>query len=101
MNMTTTRDAAKTGKNREKTAASAIAVVVPCYRERASVLGVLEAIGPEVSHIFVVDDACPDGTGAYVAETCTDDRVAVLTHAANRGVGAATLTGIAPPLDAG
>lgn len=70
-----------------------IAVVIPCYRESTRVLDVIAAIGKEVAHIFVVDDACPEKTGEVVRSRCTDDRVEVLTHTENGGVGAATLTG--------
>ena len=72
---------------------SAVAVVIPCYRERAHILDVIAKIGPQVSKIYVVDDACPDQTGAFVATQCRDPRVAVLTHPINLGVGGATITG--------
>jgi glycosyltransferase involved in cell wall biosynthesis len=78
-----------------------IAVVVPCYRVGARVLGVLEAIGPEVERIFVVDDGCPDRSGDLVEERCADPRVAVLRHDVNRGVGAAMVTGYKAAQDAG
>ena len=39
-----------------------IAVVIPCYRVRAHILGVLEGIGAEVAAIYVVDDACPEAS---------------------------------------
>ena len=45
-----------------------IAVVIPCYRERAHILGVLARIPPEVAHIICVDDGCPDRTGALIEE---------------------------------
>ncbi|MDP7572011.1 MAG: glycosyltransferase family 2 protein, partial [Myxococcota bacterium] len=70
-----------------------IAAVVPCFAVRDQVLGVLEAIGPEVDRIYVVDDACPQKTGLFVEENCRDPRVTVLRHEGNRGVGAAVLTG--------
>jgi len=70
-----------------------VAVVVPCYREVKHVLGVLAGIGPEVAHVIVVDDACPDGTGAHVRDHCADPRVEVITHDVNRGVGGATISG--------
>ncbi|MBL8789229.1 MAG: glycosyltransferase family 2 protein [Rhizobiales bacterium] len=70
-----------------------IAVVIPCYRCSAHVLGVLAAIGPEVGAIYVVDDACPEGTGDVVASRTTDDRVKVIRRARNGGVGAAVVTG--------
>ena len=70
-----------------------IAVVVPCHRVRNQVLSVLHGIGPEVAAIYVVDDCCPEGTGALVEETVSDPRVQVLYHRENQGVGGATVTG--------
>ena len=75
--------------------------MVPCYRERSTVLEVLGKFGPEVAHIILVDDACPDGTGAWVEAECTDPRVQVITHAANQGVGGATLTGYSRAIQLG
>lgn len=72
----------------------AIAVVIPSYRVTAHILSVLARIGPEVSRIYVVDDACPEGSGDHVERNCRDARVRVLRHAANQGVGGATLTGL-------
>jgi len=70
-----------------------IAVVIPCYRETGHVLDVLADIGPEVMAIFVVDDACPDGTGDLVEDANTDPRVRVVRNALNSGVGGATIAG--------
>jgi glycosyltransferase involved in cell wall biosynthesis len=78
-----------------------IAVVIPCYRESARILDVIKAIGTEVSQIFVVDDACPDKTGAHVQSKCTDKRVEVLTHETNTGVGGATMSGYRRAIEAG
>ena len=74
-------------------AAPTVAAVIPCYREKDRVLDVIAGIGPGVSHIFVIDDACPDGTGSHVRTECKDPRVTVLTHERNKGVGGATMTG--------
>ncbi len=78
-----------------------VAVVVPCYRETDNVLDVLAGIGADVRHIFVVDDACPDGTGRLVRKSCKDKRVQVIVHDRNRGVGGATLTGYERAIEAG
>jgi glycosyltransferase involved in cell wall biosynthesis len=78
-----------------------IVVVMPCYRERAHVLGVLAGIGDEVHHVLVVDDACPDGTGGHVRAHCGDPRVEVLIHDSNQGVGGATMTGYRRALELG
>jgi len=77
-----------------------IAVVIPCYRVAAKVLGVIEAIGPEVAQIFVIDDKCPERSGALVERECHDPRVRVLHHEVNKGVGGAIVTGYRAALDA-
>ncbi len=76
-------------------------VVIPCYGVKNHILDVLSRIGPEVSQIVLVDDACPEGTGAWVQAHCTDARVTVLHHAHNQGVGAAMMTGYQAALQAG
>ena len=76
-----------------------VAVVIPSYRVTAHILQVIAGIGSEVQHIYVVDDACPDGSGLLVESQCTDPRVKVLRHAVNQGVGGAVLTGYAAALD--
>ena len=78
-----------------------IAVVIPCFRVKSQILDVLSGIGPECQAIYVVDDGCPEGTGDHVEAECRDPRVRVLRHDANRGVGAATLTGYEAALVAG
>jgi dolichol-phosphate mannosyltransferase len=78
-----------------------IAVVVPCYRVRARILEVLAAIGSECERIYVVDDCCPEGSGAWVEAQCNDARVRVLKHDVNLGVGGATLTGYAAAVEDG
>ena len=70
-----------------------ISVVIPCYRVASQILDVLGKIGPDVDAIYVVDDACPQGTANLVQEKCQDARVIVLSHEANLGVGGATITG--------
>lgn len=70
-----------------------IAVVIPCYRVRNHILAVLANIPREVHLIIVVDDGCPENTGAYVAANCADARVVVLNLEQNQGVGAAVMTG--------
>jgi glycosyltransferase involved in cell wall biosynthesis len=70
-----------------------IGVVIPCYRVKAQILQVIAAIGPEATHIYVIDDDCPDGSGALVAAQVTDPRVRVIQRKINGGVGAATITG--------
>lgn len=78
-----------------------IAVVIPSFKVSNQVLSVLEEIGPEVDKIYVVDDACPDGSGRLVQTKCLDSRVEVLFHETNLGVGGATKTGYTKALQLG
>lgn len=71
----------------------ALAVVIPSYRVTRHILGVIAAIGPEISRIYVVDDKCPEGSGALVRGQCSDPRVTVIDHVENQGVGGAVMTG--------
>lgn len=70
-----------------------VAVVIPAYKVRSKILEVIRSIGPEVSTIVVVDDACPQNSGKLVLEKCRDRRVKVLFQDANSGVGGAVKSG--------
>jgi glycosyltransferase involved in cell wall biosynthesis len=70
-----------------------VAVVIPCFKVRDHILGVIQAIGPEVSRIYIVDDMCPQGTGAYVEDGAVDSRVKVIYNDINLGVGGAVMVG--------
>ncbi|MCV2359835.1 glycosyltransferase family 2 protein, partial [Paucibacter sp. TC2R-5] len=70
-----------------------IAVVIPCYQVKKHIVNVLSAIGPEVSSIYIVDDACTQGTADLVEDCNLDPRVRVIRHASNKGVGAAVVSG--------
>lgn len=91
------------GYNRPMTSAAPprLAVVIPAYRVRAHVVGLLPKIGPEVASIYVVDDACPEGSGKLVEASCRDPRVTVLYHDTNQGVGGALVTGYKRALEDG
>ena len=70
-----------------------IAVVIPCYRVTSQIVGVIAAIGPEVWRIYAVDDRCPDGSGTYLEQVVADERLVILRHEVNQGVGGAVITG--------
>lgn len=70
-----------------------IAVVIPSYKVTRHILDVIAGVGPEVDRIYVVDDCCPDGSGAHVRQHCRDPRVVVIEHEQNQGVGGAVITG--------
>lgn len=74
---------------------ASIAVVIPCYRVKRHILDVIAAMPAQVDRIHVVDDACPEQTGRYVAEHCRDPRLRVCFNPCNEGVGGAVLRGYA------
>ena len=69
-----------------------IAVAIPCYRVRKHVLDVIQRIPDSVYRIYAVDDACPESSGQYIEDNCTDSRVTVLYNSSNQGVGGAVIT---------
>ncbi len=71
-----------------------VAVVIPCYRVRRHILSVIEGIGDAADAIYVVDDACPEQSGDFVAQHCGDPRVQVVRLKENRGVGGAVMAGM-------
>lgn len=76
-----------------------IAVVIPTYKACDHILNVIDKIGPEVTRIYVVDDCCPDKTGDFVTINCKDERVSVIKHEKNQGVGGAVMTGYKAAID--
>jgi glycosyltransferase involved in cell wall biosynthesis len=78
-----------------------IAVVIPSFKVKGQILDVISKIGPEVDRIYVVDDCCPQNTGNYVSEPCTDLRVNVLYNPVNLGVGGAVMNGYSAAIQDG
>lgn len=72
---------------------SGVAVVIPSYRVTRHILTVVAGIPDWVSRIYVVDDRCPEGSGALVAEHVKDSRVTVIFNEENQGVGGAVMAG--------
>lgn len=70
-----------------------VAVVIPSYKVARHILDVIAGIGPEVARIYVVDDKCPENSGAFVRANCRDPRVTVIQHTRNEGVGGAVMSG--------
>ncbi len=70
-----------------------IAVVIPSYKVTRHVLAVIAAVPAVVARIYVVDDACPEGSGKLVERECKDPRVTVVFLPQNRGVGGAVVAG--------
>ena len=64
-----------------------IAVVMPAYHVASLITDVIARIPREVRYIIVVDDASPDNL-QEVLHRIPDQRLVVLGHKANQGVGA-------------
>ena len=78
-----------------------IAVVIPSYKVQSHVLDVIARVPHRVERIYVIDDECPQHSGLFVQEQCTDSRVRVIFHKENQGVGGAVRTGYQAALDEG
>jgi glycosyltransferase involved in cell wall biosynthesis len=70
-----------------------IAVVIPSYKVTRQIVDVILNIPAMVWHIYVIDDACPEGSGKFVEKNIDDDRLKVIFHAQNQGVGGAVMSG--------
>lgn len=70
-----------------------VAVVIPAYQVTRHIADVIDAIPACIWRIYVVDDACPDGSGKYVENHIADPRVRVLYQHINQGVGGAVIAG--------
>jgi glycosyltransferase involved in cell wall biosynthesis len=68
-----------------------VAVVIPAYDEEQLVGSTIESLPDFVDRIIVIDDASRDATGERAS--AADERVELLRHERNQGVGAATMTG--------
>jgi glycosyltransferase involved in cell wall biosynthesis len=71
-----------------------IGIVVPAYKEETQIERTLRTMPDFVDRIIVVEDCSPDATADIVARVAeTDDRVVLIRHIVNRGVGGAISTG--------
>jgi dolichol-phosphate mannosyltransferase len=79
-----------------------IAAVIPCYRVEGEIESVLQAVPTYIKHIIVVDDASPDSTADRVAASAREnERLILIRHASNQGVGGAMVTGYRKALELG
>lgn len=81
-------------------------VILPTYNEAGNIAGMVEALGPKLTHpgdrILIVDDNSPDGTGRIADEiAAADPRVEVLHRRIKEGLGPAYLDGYRVALDGG
>jgi dolichol-phosphate mannosyltransferase len=79
-----------------------IVVVIPAYRVEREIKSVLSAMPDTIRHIIVVNDASPDRTATVVREAAKkDNRIILLNHEHNQGVGGAMITGFKKALELG
>jgi len=80
----------------------AIATVIPAYRVERDIESVLQNLPVYIKHIIVVDDASPDSTADLVAAAAKkDDRITLIRHAENQGVGGAMVSGFRKAIELG
>jgi glycosyltransferase involved in cell wall biosynthesis len=80
-----------------------VAVVVPAYNERLAIEATISTVPEFIDRVIVVDDASTDDTAprAELAAAGNPDRIEVIRHRANRGVGGAIATGYRRALELG
>jgi glycosyltransferase involved in cell wall biosynthesis len=77
-----------------------IATVIPAYRVERDIESVLQNLPPYIKHIIVVDDASPDSSADLVAAAAKkDERIVLIRHAENQGVGGAMISGFRKALE--
>ncbi len=78
-----------------------LAVVIPCYRVKNYVLDVINRIEADIWRIYVVDDKCPEQSGQFIKDNCSDERVRVIFNESNQGVGGAVIAGYKQAIEDG
>lgn len=81
-----------------------VAAVIPAYNEERLIARVLDGLPPLVDLAFVVDDCSSDRTSEVVQDWVArtgDQRVRLVRHEQNQGVGAAIKTGYRRAMDSG
>jgi glycosyltransferase involved in cell wall biosynthesis len=77
-----------------------IAVVIPTYKANLHLRQVISGLPQMVNHIIVVDDKCPQNSGEIAVEMGKEDnRIIVVKHQVNQGVGGAVVTGYKKALE--
>jgi dolichol-phosphate mannosyltransferase len=79
-------------------------IVVPTYNEKGNICNIYEKIfkASRLSHLLIVDDNSPDGTGKIADELAKKDkRVQVLHRAGKQGLGSAYVAGMRYALEKG
>jgi len=78
-----------------------VAVVIPCYRVKEKICGVVDSLLARVDAIIVVDDCCPEQSGRFLQDNRSHPKLTVIFHEKNQGVGGAMVTGFRAALESG
>jgi len=73
-----------------------ISVVIPCYKVETYIVDVVKSIPPFVDNIIIVNDKCPNNSTTLVKDF---NKVILLEHETNLGVGGAVITGYKKALE--
>lgn len=77
-----------------------IVAVIPCFRVESEIGKVLAGLPAYLKHIIVIDDASPDETASVVTQAAqNDNRIILIRHEKNKGVGGAMVTGFRKALE--
>lgn len=77
-----------------------VAIVIPCYKEEKLMGKVVEGLPSYVDHIIIIDDMSPDNTYEVAQHYAKqDERIIVIKHEQNQGVGGAISTGYKKALE--
>ena len=75
-----------------------IGVVIPAYNEENHIKDTVETLPDFIDKLYVVDDGSADKT-AEIVKKLTDQRIRLLQHEVNKGMGAALATGYKAALE--
>jgi len=78
-----------------------IFAVLPCFNSIDTACFIAKECINYVDHVICVDDNCKYGTGRKIEKFVKDEKLTVLYHRVNKGVGGATKTGIKYALEKG
>ena len=73
-----------------------ICIVIPCYNVKKEILTVINSrYLTKLDSIVVIDDKCPQKTGLFLKKKLGENnRVKIIYHKTNLGVGGATISGL-------
>ena len=71
-----------------------IVAVVPCYKSANIASRIVYDLFNYVDFVICIDDNCPEKTGQIIENNIKSEKLKVIYHQINKGVGGATKTGI-------